>query len=178
MINFPYFTTKQKGNHFSKGYNTYELKLEVNHMTNQQLVQLVNKEIANFTVLYTKLHNFHWFVSGTHFFALHVKLEELYNEAAMNLDELAERLLALGEKPVATIKEYLEVTTIEEATGNESTEDMVQSVINDFEKISGELVEAIELADKEEDQVTGDLLIGIKKSLNKHVWMFRAYLGK
>ena len=60
----------------------------------------------------------------------------------LNLDELAERLLALGEKPVATLKEYMELTTIEEATGNESTEDMVQSVINDFEKISGELIEA------------------------------------
>lgn len=145
-------------------------------MANQQLVQLVNKEIANFTVLYTKLHNYHWFVTGTHFFSLHTKLEELYNEASLNLDELAERLLALGEKPVATLKEYMELTTIEEATGNESTEDMVQSVINDFEKISKELIEAIELADKEDDQVTGDMLIGMKKSLNNHVWMLRAYL--
>ena len=150
--------------------------MEVIKMANQQLVQLVNKEIANLTVLYTKLHNYHWFVTGTHFFALHTKLEELYNEATMNLDELAERLLALGEKPVATIKEYLELTTIEEATGNETTEDMVQSVINDFEKISRELVEAIDLAEKDEDQVTADLLIGMKKSLNKNVWMLRAYL--
>ena len=147
-------------------------------MANQQLVQLVNKEIANLTVLYTKLHNYHWFVTGTHFFALHTKLEELYNEEALNLDELAERLLALGEKPVATLKEYMELTTIEEATGNESTEDMVQSVINDFEKISSELIEAIELAEKEDDQVTGDMLIGMKKSLNNHVWMLRAYLTK
>lgn len=145
-------------------------------MADQKLVQLVNQEIANFTVLYTKLHNFHWFVNGAHFFALHVKLEELYNEATMNLDELAERLLALGEKPVATIKEYLALATIEEATGNETTEDMVQSVINDFETISKELVEAIELAG--EDQVTGDMLIGMKKSLNKHAWMLNAYLGK
>lgn len=72
----------------------------------------------------------------------------------------------------------MELTTIEEATGNESTEDMVQSVINDFEKISSELVKAIELAEKEDDQVTGELLIGMKKSLNKNVWMLRAYLGK
>ena len=147
-------------------------------MANQQLVQLVNKEISKLTIIYTKLHNYHWFVTGTHFFALHTKLEELYNEATLNLDELAERLLALGEKPVATLKEYMELTTIEEATGNESTEDMVQSVINDFEKISSELIEAIELAEKEDDQVTGDMLIGMKKSLNNHVWMLRAYLTK
>ncbi|MFJ8255675.1 Dps family protein [Peribacillus asahii] len=147
-------------------------------MADAKLVELVNKEIANLTVLYTKLHNYHWFVSGPRFFELHQKWEELYNEATANLDELAERLLALGEKPVATLKEYLELASIEEATGNETPEDMVRSVINDFEKISTELVEAIELADQADDQVTGDLLIGMKKSLNKHAWMLNAYLQK
>jgi starvation-inducible DNA-binding protein len=147
-------------------------------MATNNLVDVINKEIANFTVLYTKLHNYHWFVNGPHFFELHVKLEELYNEAAANIDELAERLLAIGEKPVATIKEYMELTTLEEATGKETTEDMVQSVINDFEKISKELEEGIELAEKAEDQVTADMVTGMKKSLNKHAWMLRAYLGK
>ncbi|MDQ0220269.1 DNA starvation/stationary phase protection protein [Peribacillus cavernae] len=144
----------------------------------KNLVDVVNKEIANFSLLYTKLHNYHWFVNGPHFFELHVKLEELYNEASTNIDELAERLLAIGEKPVATIQEFMKLTTLEEATGNESTEDMVQSVINDFEKISKEMEESIELAEKAEDQVTSDMVTGMKKSLNKHAWMLRAYLGK
>ncbi|WP_419882032.1 Dps family protein [Peribacillus sp. B-H-3] len=144
----------------------------------KKTVEVVNKEIANFSVLYTKLHNYHWFVNGPHFFELHVKLEELYNEVTANMDELAERLLALGEKPVATIKEYMELTSIEEATGKENTEDMVQSVITDFEKLSKELEEGIESAEKDDDQVTGDMLIGMKKSLNKHAWMLRAYLGR
>ncbi|MFD0051157.1 Dps family protein [Actinomycetes bacterium NPDC127524] len=144
----------------------------------KKTVEVVNKEIANFSVLYTKLHNYHWFVNGPHFFELHVKLEELYNEVTANMDELAERLLALGEKPVATIKEYMELTSIEEATGQENTEDMVQSVITDFEKLSKELEEGIESAEKDDDQVTGDMLIGMKKSLNKHAWMLRAYLGR
>ncbi|MDF9759235.1 starvation-inducible DNA-binding protein [Peribacillus simplex] len=103
-------------------------------------------------------------------------MEELYIEVTANYDELAERLLAIGEKPVATLKEYLELTTIEEATGNENTEDMVQSVISDFEKLSGEFLEIIEVAE-EEDPVTADMLTGMKKSLNKHAWMLRAYLG-
>lgn len=59
------------------------------------LVDLVNKQIANWTVLYTKLHNYHWYVTGPDFFTLHAKFEELYNEAALHIDELAERLLAL-----------------------------------------------------------------------------------
>ncbi|MFD6438392.1 DNA starvation/stationary phase protection protein [Peribacillus sp. NPDC060186] len=145
-------------------------------MAQKKLGQLVNKEIANFSVLYTKIHNYHWFVNGPHFFELHQKLEELYKEVTANYDELAERLLAIGEKPVATLKEYLELTTIEEATGNENTEDMVQSVISDFEKLSEEFQEIIAVAE-EEDPVTADMLTGMKKSLNKHAWMLRAYLG-
>lgn len=145
-------------------------------MAQKKLGTLVNKEIANFSVLYTKIHNYHWFVNGPHFFELHQKLEELYKEVTSNYDELAERLLAIGEKPVATLKEYMELTTIEEATGNENTEDMVQSVINDFEKLSEEFLEIIEVAEQE-DPVTADMLTGMKKSLNKHAWMLRAYLG-
>ncbi|MDF1999169.1 Dps family protein [Peribacillus frigoritolerans] len=145
-------------------------------MAQNELGTLVNKEIANFSVLYTKIHNYHWFVNGPHFFELHQKLEELYKEVTSNYDELAERLLAIGEKPVATLKEYLELTTIEEATGNENTEDMVQSVISDFEKLSEEFLEIIEVAEQE-DPVTADMLTGMKKSLNKHAWMLRAYLG-
>ncbi|CAH0227783.1 DNA protection during starvation protein 2 [Peribacillus sp. Bi96] len=145
-------------------------------MAQKKLGTLVNKEIANFSVLYTKIHNYHWFVNGPHFFELHQKLEELYVEVTSNYDELAERLLAIGEKPVATLKEYMVLTTIEEATGNENTEDMVQSVINDFEKLSEEFLEIIAVAE-EEDPVTADMLTGMKKSLNKHAWMLRAYLG-
>ncbi|WHY97122.1 Dps family protein [Peribacillus simplex] len=145
-------------------------------MAQKKLGTLVNKEIANFSILYTKIHNYHWFVNGPHFFELHQKLEELYKEVTSNYDELAERLLAIGEKPVATLKEYMELTTIEEATGNENTEDMVQSVISDFEKLSEEFQEIIAVAE-EEDPVTADMLTGMKKSLNKHAWMLRAYLG-
>lgn len=146
-------------------------------MAQKKLGTLVNKEIANFSVLYTKIHNYHWFVNGPHFFELHQKLEELYKEVTSNYDELAERLLAIGEKPVATLKEYMELTTIEEATGKENTEDMVQSVISDFEKLSEEFLEIIEVAEQE-DPVTADMLTGMKKSLNKHAWMLRAYLGR
>ncbi|WP_409302301.1 Dps family protein [Peribacillus sp. SCS-155] len=147
-------------------------------MANNQLTAVINKEIANFTILYTKLHNYHWFVSGPHFFSLHEKLEQLYNEAATNIDELAERLLAMQEKPAATIREYLELTTVEEATGSENTEDMVQSVISDFQKISKELDEGIDLAGQADDDVTSDMLTGMKKSLDKNAWMLRAYLGR
>ncbi|KKB35231.1 Dps family protein [Bacillus thermotolerans] len=144
----------------------------------QQLISSVNKQIANWTVMYTKLHNYHWFVTGPQFFSLHEKFEEFYTEAGVHIDELAERLLALEGKPVATLKESLEMASIEEASGNESPDEMVQSVANDFTTMITELKEAMDLAAEVNDETTGDMLLSIHQGLEKHVWMLKSYLGK
>ncbi|MBT2727354.1 MULTISPECIES: Dps family protein [Bacillaceae] len=143
-----------------------------------QLVSILNKQIANWSVLYTKLHNYHWYVKGGQFFTLHVKFEEFYNEAGLHVDELAERLLAIGGKPAATMKEYLEISSIKEATGNETADEMVESVINDFSIIIGELKEGMSFADEKNDETTGDMLLAIHSGLEKHVWMLTAFLGR
>jgi starvation-inducible DNA-binding protein len=143
-----------------------------------QLVSVLNKQIANWSVLYTKLHNYHWYVKGGQFFTLHVKFEEFYNEAGLHVDELAERLLAIGGKPAATMKEYLEMSSIKEASGSESADEMVQSVINDFSIIIGELKEGMSFAEEKNDETTGDMLLAIHSELEKHVWMLTAFLGR
>ncbi len=143
----------------------------------KELVSAVNRQVANWTVLYVKLHNYHWYIKGKNFFTLHAKFEELYNEANEHVDELAERILALEAKPVATMKEVLETSSIEEATGNETEEQMVQAIVEDFEKMVDELQEGIELAEEANDEGTGDMLIAVKQSLKKHIWMLKAYLG-
>ncbi len=143
-----------------------------------QLVNVLNTQIANWSVLYTKLHNYHWYVKGEQFFTLHVKFEELYNEAALHVDKIAERLLSIGGEPVATMKESLEISSIREASGAESSQEMVQSIINDFSVIIGQLKEGMSIADELNDQTTGDMLLAIRSGLEKHVWMLTAYLGR
>jgi starvation-inducible DNA-binding protein len=125
-----------------------------------------------------KLHNYHWYVKGGQFFTLHVKFEEFYNEAGLHVDELAERLLAIGGNPVATMKECLESSSIKEANGQESADEMVQSIINDFSLIIGELKEGMSMASEMRDETTGDMLLAIHSALEKHVWMLSAFLGK
>lgn len=142
-----------------------------------EVVKSVNKQVANWTVLYMKLHNFHWYIKGRHFFTLHEKFEELYNEASGYIDELAERILALGGKPVASLEAVLPLASIKEASGNEAEDEMVKTVIADFEMMMDELQEGIEVAEQANDDGTADMFIGIKQSLKKHVWMFKAYLG-
>jgi starvation-inducible DNA-binding protein len=143
-----------------------------------QLADVLNKQIANWSVLYTKLHNFHWYVKGNQFFTLHTKFEEFYNEAGLHVDEFAERLLAIGGQPVATMKGCLEVSSLHEATGQETAEDMVKSVIDDFSQIIGELKEGMSLAGEANDETTGDMLLAVHSALEKHVWMLTAYSGR
>ncbi|GAM12948.1 Dps family protein [Mesobacillus selenatarsenatis] len=143
-----------------------------------ELTQSVNKQIANWTVLYIKLHNYHWYVTGPEFFTLHAKFEELYNEAALHIDELAERLLAMGDKPVATMSGALEIASVKEASGNESATDMVASIVDDYSTMIQELKKGMELAEEVHDETTSDLLLSIHSGLEKHVWMLNSFLGR
>ncbi len=144
----------------------------------QDLQTVLNRQLANWSVLYFKLHHYHWFVKGDQFFELHQKFEEFYNEAALILDQIAERLLAIGGIPGSTMREYLNQATIQEAVGNETTEQMVQQVAADFQTISGETGEAIKAAESIGDAATADLLIGLLAKLEKHLWMLKAYSAR
>lgn len=142
------------------------------------LQEVLNRQIAGWSVLYTKLHNFHWYVQGPHFFTLHAKFEELYNLATANMDEVAERLLAIGGRPVATMGEQLRLSPIEEAQGQLSAERMVESVVADLHTMVEVIRQGIHEAGEAEDNATEDMLIGFTTALDKEVWMLNAFLGK
>ncbi|MDN4074347.1 Dps family protein [Fictibacillus terranigra] len=139
--------------------------------------EVLNKQISNWNILYVKLHNYHWNVKGPHFFTLHEKFEELYNEANQHIDELAERLLMLQQQPAATMKQYLELATVKEASNNETSEGMVQEIIDDFALMRDQLKQGMEITEKENDEVTHDMLLSISSQLDKHTWMLTSFLA-
>jgi len=159
-------------------YNKYENIVIGGIILKTELTLAVNQQIANWSVLYIKLHNYHWYVTGPEFFTLHAKFEELYNETALHIDELAERLLSLGDKPVATMRECLEISSVKEANGGESATEMVAAIVEDFSVMISELKKGMELAGAASDETTGDLLLSIHSSLEKHVWMLNSFLGR
>lgn len=144
-----------------------------------ELQSHVNKIVATQGVLFTKLHQHHWYVKGDRFFTLHEKFEELYDEVNAQFDEFAERLLTIGGKPYSTLKEFIDHSSIKESpyTKDVSSDEMVKSVLKDFEIVVEDLDKGITLAGEAGDDVTEDLCIGYKTSLEKHMWMFRYYLG-
>ncbi|WP_088067505.1 Dps family protein [Gottfriedia luciferensis] len=139
-------------------------------------VDVLNKQIADWNVLFVKLHNYHWYVKGPNFFTLHTKFEEFYNEASLHIDELAERVLIIGGKPLATMREYLDTSNIKEAYKHLKADEMVQDLIKDFYYVIEELKEGMEISDLENDPVTHDLLLTIREKLAKHIWMLTAFL--
>lgn len=145
-------------------------------MSQQDVVKELNQQVANWTVAYTKLHNFHWYVKGPNFFSLHEKFEELYNEASQYVDDLAERILAIGGNPVGTLKESIDISIVDEAGKNYSAEQMVEAFSKDLTNISEQLVKSIEVAGEAGDDVSEDMFIGMKNSVDKHNWMFKSYL--
>jgi len=137
---------------------------------------VLNKQIANWSVLYTKLHNYHWYVKGNQFFTLHLKFEELYNEAALHIDELAERVLAIKGKPTATMAEYLRLSSVKEASGSENADAMVKAIASDFTTMTGELKQGMDAAEAAGDDTTSDMLLAIRTSLDKHIWMLASFV--
>jgi starvation-inducible DNA-binding protein len=140
------------------------------------LEQVMNQQLANWNVLYTKLHRFHWYVKGPHFFTLHAKFEELYEEAAGTIDELAERLLIAGGKPISTLKEYIQYATIVETSEDLTAEEMVLHVVNDFSQLISELKEGKVAAEQVNDEVTSDMFTDLIEKLSKHNWMLSSFL--
>jgi starvation-inducible DNA-binding protein len=155
-------------------------EMEVKSSTNgkAQLFDSMNVQLANWSVLYFKLHHFHWYVKGPHFPVLHVKFEELYDMAALKLDELAERILAIEGKPVSTMKEFLSLATIKEADKAKSENDMLSATIADLQELVKGLEDTATLAEeKADDAATADIITGQVEDLQKQIWMLKSTLS-
>jgi starvation-inducible DNA-binding protein len=145
-----------------------------------ELVDHINILLANYQIHYQKVRGCHWNVRGHNFFDLHIKFEELYNNAQATMDELAERVLTLGKSPFSTYADYIKVSEIKEIkTEGLSAEKMVTEILADFQKLIEIEREVIEKATENAgDEGTADMIIGFLKFKEKTSWMFRAWEGK
>lgn len=147
-------------------------------MDNKALIEKMNIYLANQQISYIKLHNLHWYVTGKNFFALHAKFEELYDVTADIIDDVAERILAIGGKPIASHKKALEIATIKELDdGDIKGEDAVAKLDTDFKWWVKDTLEIIKLAEEAGDVPTADLFTGYLSEYQKTQWMLKAYLG-
>ncbi|HHV33748.1 MAG TPA: DNA starvation/stationary phase protection protein [Acholeplasma sp.] len=141
-----------------------------------KLQNKLNEAVGNLILFYVKLHNYHWFVKGNQFYRLHNLFEQMYDEITETYDVIAERMLMLNMKPVATLKDSLAVATLKEATGNETTKEMIQQVLNDYKQLDASFKELLVLAEEANDDVTQDIMTSNRAVFQKHIWMLNALL--
>lgn len=138
----------------------------------------LNEYLANQQIMYIKLHNLHWYVKGRSFFTLHSKLEELYDQTAEIVDAVAERLLALGGSPVASLKKVLSLASVKELEDAPiSSEATVKALISDVEYWIRDTKEIVKLAEDDDDGATADQFNGYLAEYQKLLWMLKSYIG-
>lgn len=152
------------------------VKTGIESTDRQALAQAVGKALAETYVLYTKTQAIHWNVVGPMFYSLHKLTEEQYEDLAEAVDDLAERIRALGAPAPGCFEEFLELSDIEEAPRSQgrTAEQAVQMLCADHETAARTFREATRLADEMDDVVTADLLTDRMAQHEKAAWMLRA----
>lgn len=141
-------------------------------------VELLNELLCNLQVHYQKLRNFHWNVEGGDFYDLHDQFQLEYQAVTIEIDDIAERIRVFGFRPISTLKEYLSISNIKEASPETKAADMVLEIISDFEILLSYMIEVIEHADEIGDLSTSMLVTELMKRTEKSHWMLTAYSKK
>ncbi len=154
-----------------------ELNIGINTEDRQRIASGLSKLLADSYTLYLKTHNYHWNVEGPQFNTLHLMFEGHYTELATAVDEIAERIRALGVKAPGSYSEFNAITSIEEASGEESAEEMIRQLVIGQETVARTAREASEAAADASDEPTADLLTQRMQIHEKNAWMLRSMLA-
>src|SRR5690554_5914610 len=130
-------------------------------------VEQLNVLLADYHLYYQKLRNFHWNIVGKNFFDLHIKFEEMYEDAKIKIDEIAERILTLRAQPVSNFTDYLKLSNIKESKSDLSDRSMITTLIDDHELLLVQLRKVSEAAAEAEDEGTIDLTGGYIRYIEK-----------
>jgi starvation-inducible DNA-binding protein len=153
-----------------------ELNIGIAPEQRKEIAKGLSRLLADSYSLYLKTHNYHWNVTGPQFNTLHTMFETQYTELATAVDEIAERIRALGIKAPGSYSAFGELTAIEEGTGNENAEEMIRQLVIGQEAVARTAREAFPAAEAAGDEPTADLLTQRMQVHEKNAWMLRSML--
>ncbi|APU66835.1 MAG: DNA starvation/stationary phase protection protein [Bacteroidota bacterium] len=152
--------------------------LGLNTDKTKSTVEQLNVLLADYHLYYQKLRNFHWNVIGKNFFDLHEKFEELYEDAKIKVDEIAERILTLRYQPTSNLSDYLKMSNLEESKSELSDYEMIEILLEDHGAILKQMRQVVKTADDAGDEGTIDLIGAYIRELEKTSWMLDAWKMK
>lgn len=152
--------------------------LHLNENKVADVVSALHRLLADFQVHYTNLRGFHWDIKGHGFFVLHGKFEDMYNDAAEKVDEIAERILMLGGTPANKFSDYLKVANINEVDKVSNGEQALDNILQSISYLIGEERKILSIASQAGDEVTVSMMSDYLKEQEKLVWMLTAYNSK
>ena len=152
------------------------IDIGIDHTARKDVADGLARVLADSYTLYLKSHNFHWNVTGPMFQTLHLMFEQHYNELALAVDEIAERIRALGFPAPGTYREFAALSTIKEDDGVPAAMDMVRLLVDGHETVARTAREVFKTADAANDQPTCDLLTQRLQVHEKTAWMLRSLL--
>lgn len=154
-------------------------QISLNEKKVKPVVDMLNDYLANYHIHYQKLRGCHWNIKGQNFFTLHVKFEELYTNAQLTIDEIAERVLTLGKPPHSRFADYIKEATIKEIdTIGVSDMLMVEAILEDMSKLIELERELLEATAGAGDDGTNDMVNRFMQFKEKTTWMLRSFAGK
>ncbi|RZL15339.1 MAG: DNA starvation/stationary phase protection protein [Pedobacter sp.] len=142
-----------------------------------ELAEKLNLLLADFQLFYINARGFHWNIKGEKFFELHVKFEEIYTDALIKIDEVAERILTLGHKPLHSFTDYLKISEIKEATNISDGKEAIKVVLAGYDQLLCVERDLLQLSADSGDEGTNALMSDYLREQEKSIWMYRAYLG-
>jgi len=144
----------------------------------KDLAKDLNGLLANFQLYYQNLRGIHWNIKGKRFFDLHVKFEELYNDANIKVDEIAERILTLGGVPLHTFDDYMKEAKIPIGKDISNDEKAVHLIVNSLSGLLKLERDLLNKAGEGEDEGTNSMISDFITEQEKTVWMMKAWLNE
>ncbi|MEJ5963260.1 Dps family protein [Pedobacter immunditicola] len=154
-------------------------EISLNEKEVKPIVDMLNDYLANYHIHYQKLRGCHWNIKGQNFFTLHAKFEELYTNAQVTIDEIAERVLTLGKAPHSRFVDYIKESTIEEIdTIGMKDMEMVNAILNDMSQLIALERELLLATDEADDDGSNDMVNRFMQFKEKNIWMLRSFADK
>ncbi|MBS1218284.1 MAG: hypothetical protein H6R21_1417 [Proteobacteria bacterium] len=157
---------------------TAKIDIGIKDRDRKAIADGLSRLLADTYTLYLKTHNFHWNVTGPMFQTLHLMFEAQYNELALAVDQVAERIRALGYPAPGTYADYVKLSSIKETAGVPKAEKMIALLVEGQEAIVRTARSIFPVVDRANDEPTADLLTQRMQVHEKTAWMLRSLLEK